>query len=207
MDELQDINNIVSDAVKDSSYVTVLISSAVYIVYTLIVKVVDLFKAKDRNKPIIEMADAIKQVSENVVKLNAVLDKAFRDAEQKEAGKVTNVISLGFDTYRSVITTYCISVIVHNNIDVNKDLIQQNTFKLVSTEYYKLYNAFSAYDVDGTNIASKLKEEWIDRITKECLDVIYNGQDKIARIVQVSNRLELTFNEYSIYLNNKVFNH
>lgn len=207
MDELQDINNIVSEAVKNSSYVTVLISSAVYIAYTLIVKVVDLFKAKDRNKPIIEMADAIKQVSENVVKLNAVLDKAFRDAEQKEAGKVTNVISLGFDTYKSIVTTYCISVIVHNNIDINNELIKQNTLRLVSTEYYKLYNAFSAYEIDGINIASRLKEEWIDRITKECLDVIYNGQDKIARIVQVSNRLELIFNECSIYLNNKVFNH
>lgn len=88
MDDFNQVNQVVNDAIKDSSYITVLISSGIYIAYTLIVKIVDLFKAKDRNKPLIEMASAIKQVSENVVKLNGVLDKAFQDAESKEQDKV-----------------------------------------------------------------------------------------------------------------------
>ena len=54
MDELQTVNQIVGEAVKDSSYVTVLISSGVFIAYTLIIRLVDLFKAKDRNKPIVQ---------------------------------------------------------------------------------------------------------------------------------------------------------
>ena len=96
MDDFNQVNQVVNDAIKDSSYITVLISSGIYIAYTLIVKIVDLFKAKDRNKPLIEMASAIKQVSENVVKLNGVLDKAFQDAESKEQDKIKNVIVLGF---------------------------------------------------------------------------------------------------------------
>ena len=92
MDDFNQVNQVVNDAIKDSSYITVLISSGIYIAYTLIVKIVDLFKSKDRNKPLIEMASAIKQVSENVVKLNGVLDKAFRDAESKEQDKIKNVI-------------------------------------------------------------------------------------------------------------------
>ena len=96
MDDFNQVNQVVNDAIKDSSYITVLISSGIYIAYTLIVKIVDLFKSKDRNKPLIEMASAIKQVSENVVKLNGVLDKAFRDAESKEQDKIKNVIVLGF---------------------------------------------------------------------------------------------------------------
>lgn len=88
MGDFNEVNQIVNDAIKDSSYITVLISSGVFIAYTLIVRLVDLFKSKDRNKPIIEMASAIKQVSENVVKLNGVLDKAFQDAESKERAKV-----------------------------------------------------------------------------------------------------------------------
>lgn len=88
MDDFNQVNQVVNDAIKDSSYITVLISSGIYVAYTLIVKIVDLFKAKDRNKPLIEMASAIKQVSENVVKLNGVLDKAFQDAESKEQDKV-----------------------------------------------------------------------------------------------------------------------
>lgn len=207
MDDFNQVNRIVSDAIKDSSYITVLISSGVYILYTLIIRLVDLFKAKDRNKPLIQMASAIKDVSENVVKLNTVLDKQIQDAESKELTKVRQVISLAFDSFRADISKTCNEIIIHNNIDKNKDLIRENLFKTVSTEYYKLYNVFSAYEVDGINIATKIKDEWIDDTTKECLEVIYDGQDKDVRIGQILNKLTIIANEHSVYVNNKVFNH
>lgn len=207
MGDFNEVNQVVNDAIKDSSYITVLISSGIYIAYTLIVKIVDLFKAKDRNKPIIEMASAIKQVSENVVKLNGVLDKAFQDAESKEQAKIKNVIILGFDSFKVNVINICNSIIIHNNIDANKDLIKQNVFRLVSTEYYKLYNVFSAYEINGVNVSTKLKDGWIDDITKECLDIIYNGQDALIRISQLSNRLDIIADEHSVFVNNKVFNH
>lgn len=207
MDDFGSVNQIVSDAIKNSSYVTVLISSGVYILYTLIIKLVDLFKAKDRNKPIVQMAEAIKEVTENVVKLNAVLSKAFQDAENKEAAKLKNVIGIAFDSFQANVIKSCNDVIIHNNIDKNRDLIKENLFKTISTEYYKLYNVFSAYDIDGVNVATKLKDEWVDDISKECLDIIYNGQDNTVRISQISNKLSLIANEHSVYVNNKVFNH
>lgn len=207
MGDFNEVNQVVNDAIKDSSYITVLISSGIYIAYTLIVKLVDLFKAKDRNKPIIEMASAIKQVSENVVKLNGVLDKAFQDAESKEQDKIKNVIVLGFDSFKVNVSNICNSIIIHNNIDANKDLIKQNVFRLVSTEYYKLYNVFSAYEINGVDVSTKLKDGWIDDITKECLDIIYNGQDALIRISQLSNRLDIIADEHSVFVNNKVFNH
>ena len=207
MEDFNQVNQIVSDAIKDSSYITVLISSGVYILYTLIIRLVDLFKAKDRNKPLIQMASAIKEVSENVVKLNTVLDKQIQDAESKELTKVRQVISLAFDSFRANISKTCNEIIIHNNIDTNRDLIRENLFKTISTEYYKLYNVFSAYEVDGINIATKIKDEWIDDTTKECLEVIYDGQDKDVRIGQILNKLTIIANEHSVYVNNKVFNH
>lgn len=207
MDDFNQVNQIVSDAIKNSSYITVLISSGVYILYTLIIRLVDLFKAKDRNKPLIQMASAIKEVSENVVKLNTVLDKQIQDAESKELTKVRQVISLAFDSFRANISKTCNEIIIHNNIDKNRDLIRENLFKTISTEYYKLYNVFSAYEVDGINIATKIKDEWIDDTTKECLEVIYDGQDKDVRIGQILNKLTIIANEHSVYVNNKVFNH
>ena len=207
MDDFNQVNQIVSDAIKDSSYITVLISSGVYILYTLIIKLVDLFKAKDRNKPLIQMASAIKEVSENVVKLNTVLDKQIQNAESKELTKVRQVISLAFDSFRANISKTCNEIIIHNNIDTNRNLIRENLFKTISTEYYKLYNVFSAYEVDGINIATKIKDEWIDDTTKECLEVIYDGQDKDVRIGQILNKLTIIANEHSVYVNNKVFNH
>lgn len=207
MDELQTVNDIISNAVKNSSYVTVLISSSVFILYTLIIKLVDFYKSKDKNKPLLQMVSAIKEISENVVKLNTVLDKQIQNAESKELTKVRQVINLAFDSFRANISKICNEIIIHNNIDVNRDLIRENISKTISTEYYKLYNVFSAYEVDGVNIATKIKDEWIDDITKECLELIYDGQDKDVRIGQILNKLTIIANEYSIYVNNKIFNH
>lgn len=206
MEEFNQINDIIAESIKDTSYITVLISSGVYLAYTLIIKLVDLFKAKDQNRPIVEMATAVKQVSENVVKLNGVLDKAFQDAETKERNKVKNAICTAFDSFKWAVANTCHEIIIHNNIEQNKVLIKQNLFKVISTEYYKLYNVFSAYELDGICVATKLKEEWIDAVTNECLAIIYDGQDSINRISQISNKLLILTNEYSIYINNKVFN-
>ena len=206
MDELQAVNDIVSAAVKNSSYITVLISSSVFILYTLIIKIVDYYKSKDKHKPLLEMASAIKDVSENVVKLNQVLDKTIQNAEQKEYDRICNVIIASFNSFKSAILDQCIDTIIHNNIDANRDNVTQNVYKTVSTEYYKLYSIFSAYEHDSVNVATKLKEEWIDAITEEVLQIIYNGQDATDRIRQINNKLAIDTEEYSIYINNKVFN-
>ena len=207
MNDLQTVNEIINTAVKDSSYITVIISCGVFILYTLINKVIELYKAKDRNKPMLEMASAIKQVSENVVKLNQVLDKTFQDAEIKEANRITNIITASFNSFKSEIITRAIDIIVHNNIEANRESVKQSIYKTVSTEYYKVYSIFSAYEHDKVNIATKLKEEWIDAVTEEVLQIIYNGQDATDRIRQINNKLSIDTEEYSIYINNKVFNH
>ena len=207
MEDLQTINDIINGAVKDSSYVTVLISSGVFILYTLIIKVVDLFKAKDRNKPIIEMASAIKEVSENVVKLNQVLDKTIQDAETKEAGRINNIILTAFNSFKAALLNQCIDIIIYNHIETTKDNVKQTVYKTTSTEYYKLYSIFSAYEHDSVNVATKIKEEWIDDITNECLKIIYDGAEATLRIRQLNNKLNLIIEEYSIYIKNKVFNH
>ena len=207
MEDLQTINDIINGAVKDSSYVTVLISSGVFILYTLIIKVVDLFKAKDRNKPIIEMASAIKEVSENVVKLNQVLDKTIQDAETKEASRINNIILTAFNSFKAALLNQCIDIIIYNHIETTKDNVKQTIYKTTSTEYYKLYSIFSAYEHDSVNVATKIKEEWIDDITNECLKIIYDGAEATLRIRQLNNKLNLIIEEYSIYIKNKVFNH
>ena len=207
MDDLQAINDIINGAVKNSSYITVLISSCVFILYTLIIKLVELFKSKDRNKPIIEMASAIKEVSENVVKLNQVLDKTIQNAETKEADRINNIILTSFDSFKSALLDQCIDIVIHNHIETTRDNVKQTIYKTVSTEYYKLYSIFSAYEHDSVNVSTKIKEEWIDNVTEECLKIIYDGAEAAIRIRQLNNKLNLIIEEYSIYIKNKVFNH
>lgn len=207
MNDLQSINELISSAVKDSSYVTVIISSCVFLIYTAIIKIVDIVKAKDRAKPLIEMANAIREISQNVVKLNDVLDKTIKESEAKEINRINQIIDVSFDSFKSSILNECIDIIIHNNIETNRDNIKQNIYKCVNTEYYKIYSIFSSYEHDDINVSTSIKDEWIDDVTSECLKIIYNGQEAINRIRQLNNKFNIITEEYSIYVKNKVFNH
>ena len=206
MHDFQTINEIVSESVRNSSYYTVAISSCVFIVYTLINNLVSYFKTKSKNKPLIEISKAMVEMTENIVKLNTILDKTLKDAERKEISKCKIVIDLAFRTFASRISQQCESIITHNNIEKNKEFITDNIAKLVSTEYYKLYSILSAYEINEVNVASRLKEEWIKEVSNNIIAIVYAEQDAISRINQLNNRLLVYIGEYSTYINNKTCN-
>ena len=206
MNDFQTINDIVNESVRNSSYYTVAISSCVFILYTLIVNLISYFKTKSKNKPILEMSKAMKEMTENIVKLNAVLDKTFKEAERKEIHKCKNVIELAFRNFASHISQECEDIITHNNIEKNKEFITDNITKLVSTEYYKLYSILSSYEINEVNVANRLKEEWIKEVADNMIAIIYDGQEAISRINQLNNRLFVYIDEYSTYISNKTFN-
>ena len=206
MNDFETINNLIEQTVRSSSYITVAISSTVFILYTLIIKTIDYFKIKNRNKPLVDMAEAIKENTANVVRLNSVLDKTFKEAERREISKCRMTIENAFVTFKSNIAQDCMNIIIHNNIDQNKQLIVDNISKLVSTEYYNLYSTFSAYEINDVNVATRLKEEWIKEITDSIISIIYDGQEAIDRIAQLNNRLLIAVGTYITYMNNKVFN-
>lgn len=206
MNDFQTINDIVNESVRNSSYYTVAISSCVFIVYTLIVQLIGYFKAKNKSKPMLEMSNALKEMATNIAKLNSVLDKTLKEADRKKLRQCEVAIDIGFRTFAYEISQEVISIIAHNNIDKNKELIVGNINKLVSTEYYKLYSVLSAYEINEVNIASKLKTEWIEEVAKNIIAIVYNGQDAIDRITHINNRLEISVAEYSTFVNNKTFN-
>ena len=206
MNDFQTINDIVNESVRNSSYYTVAISSCVFILYTLIVNLIGYFKAKNKNKPIIELSKAVSEMGENIVKLNAVLDKTLKDAERKEAHKCKKAIELGFGNLESILVKEVQSIIIHNNIVKNKELITGNINTLVSTEYYKLYSALSDYEINETAVNRRLKEEWIKELSDEILKIVYNDNDQLTRISQINNRVATLIANYSTYINNKTFN-
>lgn len=206
MNDFQTINEIVNESIRNSSYHTVALSSCVFIVYTLIVQLVSYFKSKNKTKPLLEMAESLKENTNNIIKLNNVLDKTLRDAERKNNRQCENAIKLGFDTFASKISQACVSIIVHNNIEENKELIVGNLNKLISTEYYKLYSSLSTYEVNEIVVNTKLKEDWIKEVTDAVLHIIYDGQDIGKRITHINSRLNVLISSYSTFVNNKIFN-
>ena len=205
MNELETVNEIINNAVRDSSYVTVVISCCVFIIYTLINKYLEYIKNKSKNKPLYEMAEAIKGVSTNVVMLNSVLDKLFKDVEKKELQKCRAVINVAFHSLYSKISHECDDMIINNHIETNKNLITENVTKIINSEYYKLYGILSNYEVNDCNVATKLEKEWITELINSVLSIMYNGQDAITRISQLNNRLNVDLNNYSTVVYNKVF--
>ena len=206
MNDFQTVNDIVNESVRNSSYYTVAVSSCVFILYTLIVQLIGYFKGKAKNKPLIEMAEAIKENTENIVKLNSVLDKTLQGAEKKKVRQCESAIELAFRASLLRIVQEVSSIIAHNNIDKNKEFIVGNINKFVSNEYYRLYSALAIYEINDVNVASRLKEEWVKEIADNLVDIIYNGQDAMTRITQINNRLSVCVNEYATYINNKTFN-
>lgn len=205
MHDLSTINELISNAVRSSSYNTVLLSSCVFIIYTLIIKVIDMLKAKSRNKPIIEMATAIKDIGSNVIKLNNVLDKTFKDAEHKDYIRCKNAIRLAFEALKSKLNEDCIETIITNHVEENKEQIVENILKLVSTEYYKVYSILSNYEIDNVNVASQLDKRWIEQISDTIISVIYGKKSDISRILQLQHRLNIEIGKYETYIDNKVF--
>lgn len=206
MDEFQTINQIVDESIRSSSYISVLISSGVFITYTLINKLIELFKDKSRNKPLVEMAEGLREVTANVVKLNSVLDKTLNDAEKKETAKAKGIIPIVFNTFCNAVTRSCVDMIINNHIETNKDLINENVNKLVTTEYYKVHAVLSTYEVNGSNLATKLEKEWIAETIDDIVSIMYNGQNAITRISQLNNKLNMNASSYAIYIDNKTFN-
>ena len=206
MEDLQLINDIVNQSTKEASYWSVVISSTVFIIYTIVIRVFDYFKTKDKDKPLLEMSKAIQEVSNNVIKLNTVLDKMIQDNSKKDFTKCKNTIELSFICFENNVFKFCREIILHNNIETNRDLIVSNISQKVNTEYYKIYSVLSIFEIKEIVVSTHLHSEWIDDITKDLINIIYNGQDKEARVNQISSKLKLTMNAYSTQVYNKTFN-
>ena len=206
MEEFETINNVVNESIRNSSYITVIISSCIFIIYTLIIRLIDYFKSKNKDKPLLEMSKAMKTMGENITKLNIILVKNFEDAEKKESRQCERVIQLGFKAFGFKIIQECTNIIVHNNVDKNRKLIESNINKIISTEYYNLYSALSAYEIKEINVSTKLKEDWIKEIANAVIAIIYDGQDSIIRIVHLNDKLNILINDYSTFVYNKIFN-
>ena len=206
MEDLQLINDIVNQSTKEASYWSVVISSTVFIIYTIVIRIFDYFKSKDKDKPLLEMSKAIQEVSNNVIKLNTVLDKMIQDNSKKDFTKCKNTIELSFICFDNNVFKFCREIILHNNIETNRDLIVSNISQKVNTEYYKIYSVLSIFEIKEIVVSTHLHSEWIDDITKDLINIIYNGQDKEARVNQISSKLKLTMNAYSTQVYNKTFN-
>lgn len=203
MEEFKVFNSVIENTVRDTSYITVIISSVVFISYTVIIKLIDYFRHKDDKKSLVEMGFAVKEVSNNVAKLNAILDNLFQDITKKNLEKGKIIIELAFFNFQYKIVNLCRNIIINNNIDINKEFIIANITKTVNTEFYRAYHTLSLYEVGNTLLSEFLKDSWKDDCIKDVLAIIYNGQEDKLRISQINSNLSIKVDNWIVYINNK----
>lgn len=203
MEEFKVFNSVIENTVRNTSYITVIISSVVFISYTVIIKLIDYFRHKDDKKSLVEMGLAIKEVSNNVAKLNAILDNLFQDITKKNLEKGKIIIELAFFNFQYKIVNLCRNIIINNNIDINKEFIIANITKTVNTEFYRAYHTLSLYEVGNTSLSEFLKDSWKDDCIKDVLTIIYNGQEDKLRISQINSNLSIKVDNWIVYINNK----
>lgn len=203
MEEFKVFNSVIENTVRNTSYITVIISSVVFISYTVIIKLIDYFRHKDDKKSLVEMGLAIKEVSNNVAKLNAILDNLFQDITKKNLEKGKIIIELAFFNFQYKIVNLCRNIIINNNIDINKEFIIANITKTVNTEFYRAYHTLSLYEVGNTLLSEFLKDSWKDDCIKDVLAIIYNGQEDKLRISQINSNLSIKVDNWIVYINNK----
>lgn len=203
MEEFKVFNSVIENTVRNTSYITVIISSVVFISYTVIIKLIDYFRHKDDKKSLVEMGLAVKEVSNNVVKLNAILDNLFQDITKKNLEKGKIIIELTFFNFQYKIVNLCRNIIINNNIDINKEFIIANITKTVNTEFYRAYHTLSLYEVGNTLLSEFLKDSWKDDCIKDVLAIIYNGQEDKLRISQINSNLSIKVDNWIVYINNK----
>lgn len=213
MEDLTQINDIIAAAVDKNSSNTVLISCGLFIIYTIIQKIVEYYKEKAKSEPFRKQAEAINNLTAKVTEVVDSLKKLFDNTERKEHSRIVNVVHSGFLALKAGILSTCIETIVQNNVVENENAIKGNIASSINTEYYRLFSTLSAYEYKNMPISSKLMDEWIAELTTNCIEYIYKtdlSERKILakdiRIQQLTKYLSLFVEDKSIYLNNLIFN-
>ena len=168
--------------------------SIVVLIYLVINKIFDTKKESKQAKLNNNIIDSFN-------KLNAFLDYITKDIINKDADKRNVGIKNAFERFENNVTKFAISTIIHNNIEINKDAIIDNTKHIISSEFYSLYNTLALYSTSKFSIIEHVEPKWKEDLTNDIIDIIFKNKfTKEQKIYNICNKLEIKLNEYKTKL-------
>ena len=200
---------VLTDIVNDSSITTAIISALLFLIYQFINKLFEYLKKKNDKNTTNTIKDILlnmKDISLSVSKLTDTVNIHLSSNIKKDNDKCRNTIILSFDSLEKTIFYNVRSIIINNNINKNENIIKSNLKDTINTEYYKLLNNLSIYEINGHIVSTHLKDKWIDELYVELLKIIFSVNSPVDRITMIKNRLEIIIKNYNTYMNNKTFN-
>ena len=200
---------VLTDIVNDSSISTAIISALLFLIYQFINKLFEYLKKKNDKNTTNTIKDILlnmKDISLSVSKLTDTVNIHLSSNIKKDNDKCRNTIILSFDSLEKTIFYNVRSIIINNNINKNENIIKSNLKDTINTEYYKLLNNLSIYEINGHIVSTHLKDKWIDELYIELVKIIFSVNSPVDRITMIKNRLEIIIKNYNTYMNNKTFN-
>lgn len=170
----------------------------VLLIYLIFVKIIDAKRDSKQIKLNDSLINSVNNINDFVVDITEnIIDK------NKE--KCKKSIENSFNANYGNICKACISIIINNNIQINKENIIKNINDIINTEFYKTYNTLSLYKVNGKRVKEYMKIEWKNEIIESIIDIIFNpNNDKLLRINYICNNLYIKFGNYQTYVMNNI---
>lgn len=168
--------------------------SIVVLIYLVINKILDTKKESKQAKLNSNIIDSFN-------KLNSFLDYITKDIINKDIDKRNVGIKNAFERFENNIMKFAISTIIHNNIEINRDAIIDNTKHIISSEFYSLYNTLALYSTSRFSIIEHVEPQWKEDLTNDIIDIIFKEKfTKEQKIYNICNKLDIKLNEYKTKL-------
>ena len=185
------------------------------IVPTLIVLAYLLVTRYFDNKKELRRLEKDKEEAKRTVKINAEILDAFnelntylkhitKDIVKAESDKCVAAIKSSFKAMNFELTRFSTFTIINNNIDDNKETIEDNIKATVDASYLTVYNELVLYKDNDKFVADYMKNEWKAELIKDMTSIIFNSKfTKEQKIYNVHNKLGISIANYTTYINNK----
>lgn len=165
-------------------------------IYLTITKVLD---AKKDSKRIEINNELIKSINT----LYEFVNHITKNIIEKDKEKAKNAVVYTIDRSAYNITRFFVDTLVNNHIEENKENVLSNIDNLVTSEYYNVFNNLSMYIINGHELSSFMKKEWIESIKADIISILYNNKlSKDDKILSFNNKLDIKFQSYTTYILN-----
>lgn len=185
------------------------------IVPTLIVLAYLLVTRYFDNKKELKNLEKEKEEAKRTVKINAEILDAFnelntylkhitKDIVKAESDKCVAAIKSSFKAMNFELTRFATFTIINNNIDDNRETIEDNIKATVDAAYLTVYNELVLYKDDENFVCDYMKNEWKTELVKDMISIIFNSKfNKEQKIYNAHNKLGINIANYTTYINNK----
>lgn len=170
----------------------------VVVIYLIIVKLIDNKRDNVQTKLNSELVQSITNIS------NFISD-ATKNVVTKDKSKCKAAITDSMNHAVYNIIRFYVNTLVNNHIEANKNSILSNIHNLVNAQYYNVYATLQLYEYNGIRVSEYLKKEWMTDIEKMIIESIYNNNfEQEDKILSFSNKINLKFQSYIVYVVNNI---